>query len=126
MATEARNLPNLRNAPKTTAPRTNRLSSPACQPIMTVIITNKPNLLDDQMNVSTIITKDYENELVFKLQINEPNTNPNKPNFKAKKQVQFEIQRCSPVRQNSKKIKQQRSLLVRHCFLGGKKMRVLL
>ena len=39
-------LANRRNAQKSTAPRTNRLSSPACQPIMTLIMQNKPNLLD--------------------------------------------------------------------------------
>jgi hypothetical protein len=42
----------------------NRLINPTCQPIMTVIITNKANLLDAQMNVSTIITKDYENKSI--------------------------------------------------------------
>jgi hypothetical protein len=40
----------------------NRLISPTCQPTMTVIITNKANLPDVQMNVSTIITKNYENK----------------------------------------------------------------
>ena len=62
-------------------PRTNRLSSPACQPIMTLIMQNKPNLPDAQMNVSLAITRNYNNEqrtmnyeLLFK-------TNPNKPNF---------------------------------------------
>ena len=34
---------------------------------------NKPNLLDAQMNVSSILTKDYENEIAFGLRENKPN-----------------------------------------------------
>jgi len=34
---------------------------------------NKPNLLDAQMNVSSILTKDYENEFCRKLRKNKPN-----------------------------------------------------
>ena len=45
-----------------TAPRTNPLSCPACQQFMTLIMQNKPNLLNAQMNVNTVITEDYENE----------------------------------------------------------------
>jgi len=33
---------------------------------------NKPNLLDAQMNVSSILTKDYENETTFRLEQNKP------------------------------------------------------
>jgi len=73
MPTEAQNRANRRNAPKSTAPRTNRLSSPACQPIMTSIMQNKPNLLNAQMNVNKVLTKDYENERLRRLGENKPN-----------------------------------------------------
>jgi len=42
---------------------------------------NKANLLDAQMNVSTILTREYENIANWKLGENKPNTNPIKPNF---------------------------------------------
>ena len=43
---------------------------------------NKPNLPDAQMNVSSILTKDYENIANWKLGENKANTNPIKPNTK--------------------------------------------
>ncbi len=43
---------------------------------------NKPNLLDAQMNVSSILTKDYENKRLCRRGENKPNSNPIKPNFK--------------------------------------------
>jgi len=62
-----------------TASRTNRLSSPACQPIMTLFMQNKANLLDAQMNVSSVRTTNYE-------QITMNNANKKqtqyKPNFR--------------------------------------------
>jgi len=42
---------------------------------------NKPNFLDAQMNVSSILTSDYENKHNWTLSENKPNSNPNKPNF---------------------------------------------
>ncbi len=33
-----------------------------------------------KMNVTSILTKDYENETAFRLRQNKPNTNPIKPN----------------------------------------------
>jgi len=50
---------------------------------------NKPNLLNAQMNATSLITVDYENKSNWKLGQNKPNTNPIKPNFKGKK-------RCGP------------------------------
>jgi len=41
---------------------------------------NKPNLLNAQMNISSILTKDYENKPNWKLGENKPNTNPIKAN----------------------------------------------
>ena len=41
---------------------------------------NKANLPDDQMNVTTFLTKDYENKIAFGLRKNKPNTKPNKAN----------------------------------------------
>ena len=73
-----------------------------------LIMQNKANLLDSQMNVNCVITRDYENMLPFSRRQNKPNqtqfqsqskpnkpnfkakqtqSNPNKPNFKTKKQV---------------------------------------
>jgi len=37
---------------------------------------NEPNFPDDQMNVSTVITAEYENKTNWTLGENEPNTNP--------------------------------------------------
>jgi len=37
---------------------------------------NKPNLLDAQMNVTSLYTKDYENEPRLRTRENKPNTNP--------------------------------------------------
>jgi len=51
----------------------------------TLFLQNKPNLLDTQMNVSSVLTKDYENKSNWKLGENKANTNPIKPNFKGKK-----------------------------------------
>ena len=51
----------------------NRLSSPACQPIMTLIMQNKPNLPDAQMNVTSTVTKDYENARLRGRETNKPN-----------------------------------------------------
>jgi len=41
---------------------------------------NKPNLLNAQMNVSAVKTKDYENIANWTLGENKPNTNPIKAN----------------------------------------------
>ena len=46
---------------------------------------NKPNLLDAQMNISSILTKDYENERLCRRGENKPNSNPIKANFKKAK-----------------------------------------
>jgi len=43
---------------------------------MTLIMQNKPNLLDAQINVSSVLTKDYENKSNWKLGENKPNSNP--------------------------------------------------
>ena len=38
-----------------------------------------------QMNVTSFITKDYENKWLRKVRKNKPNSNPNKPNLKRAK-----------------------------------------
>ena len=43
---------------------------------------NKANLLDAQMNVSSILTKDYENKWQRKVGKNKPNSNPIKAKFR--------------------------------------------
>jgi hypothetical protein len=45
-------------------------------------LTNKPNFPDDQMNVSTVITKDYEQLTMNNEPKNKANSNPIKPNSK--------------------------------------------
>ncbi|MBW8039198.1 MAG: PQQ-binding-like beta-propeller repeat protein [Planctomycetes bacterium] len=77
----------------------NRLSSLICPQIMTyelrttnyqlnksdersIFMQNEPNLPDDQMNVSTVIAREYENKSDWTLGENEPKTNPIKANFK--------------------------------------------
>ena len=45
---------------------------------------NKPNLLDAQMNVNTVITKDYENKSNWKLGENKPNSKPIQTQYKPK------------------------------------------
>jgi len=85
MATEAQIRANRRNAQKSTGPRTNRLSSPVCQRIMTSIMQNKANFRKAQMSANTFSQKDYENELRLLARKNKPNqtqfqmpTNPSK------------------------------------------------
>jgi len=63
----------------------NRLTSPACQPRTTNYElrtnTNKANLLNAQMNVNKVLTKDYENVHLHRRGKNKANTNPNKANL---------------------------------------------
>jgi hypothetical protein len=42
---------------------------------------NKANLLDEQMNVSSVITREYKNKSNWKLGENKANSNPIKPNL---------------------------------------------
>ena len=42
---------------------------------------NKPNLLDVQMNVNSILTKDYERNDIFAVPENKANSNPIKANL---------------------------------------------
>ena len=55
---------------------------------------NKPNLLDAQMNVGSVKTKDYENKRLCRCGENKPNSKPNKA-----KQSQF----SRPTRRNKPK-----------------------
>jgi len=69
---------------------------------------NKPNFLDALMNVTSIITKDYENISNWTLGENKPNTNPIKPNSNpispppATKQTQFKA-KTNPIKPNFRK-----------------------
>ncbi len=86
MATEAQILANRRNAQKSTgsrtAPRTNRLSSPACQPITTFFMQNKANLMGAQMNVNPVKTMNYEQITMNNDDKNKPNSNPIQTQYK--------------------------------------------
>ena len=85
MATETQILANRRNPQKTNGPRTNRLSSPACQRIMTSIMQNKANFRKAKMKLNFYSTKDYENEPRLRTPGKQTQSNPIKPNFKGKK-----------------------------------------
>ncbi len=80
MATEAQNLSReMAHAYLTgTGPRTNRLSSPASQGIVSLIMQNKPNLLHTQMDLSSVKTKHYENNRPRKRPKNKPNQTQSK------------------------------------------------
>jgi hypothetical protein len=47
------------------------------------IMQNKPNFLDALMNVTSILTKDYENDNTFRPPENKPNTKPIQSQYKA-------------------------------------------
>jgi len=62
---------------------------------------NKPNFRKSQMNVSNIITKDYENKTLGERGKNKPNSNPIQSQYKAKTnpiQSQFKPNTCPPRR----------------------------
>jgi len=48
----------------------------------TLFMQNKANLLDAQMNVNSILTKDYERNDIFAVPENKANSNPIKPNYR--------------------------------------------
>ncbi len=53
---------------------------------------NKPNFQNAQMNVSSILTTNYENKWQRRVRKNKPNSNPNKPNSrKAKMNVNLTL-----------------------------------
>ena len=53
---------------------------------------NKPNLLNAQMNVNSILTKDYERNDIFAVPENKANSNPIKPNTNP---IQTQFTGCS-------------------------------
>jgi len=87
-------LANRRNAQKSTGPCTLSMSlgqAPAKRFANTsalgdLIMQNKANLLDAQMNISSVLTKDYENERPCRRRENKPNqTQSPRPHFYPKK-----------------------------------------
>ena len=52
---------------------------------------NKANLLDTQMNVNSILTKDYERNDIFAVPENKANSNPIKPNFKRERYCAYTV-----------------------------------
>ena len=75
------NLPNRRNTPNSAATPNKPPILPKLSTNYTVIITNKPNFLDTQMNVSNVKAVDYENKTLS-------GSGKNKP-----KQTQFQRQK---------------------------------
>jgi len=53
----------------------------------TLFMQNKPNLLDAQMNVSNIITRNYQNFIPLAGYKNKPNSNPIKPNLVRRRRI---------------------------------------
>ncbi len=85
MATEAQNLSREMILPAYKAaispgpaPQTTPLSSPPCQKCMTLIMQNKPNFLHTRMNISSALTKHYENKQVRPRPKNKPNQTQSK------------------------------------------------
>ncbi len=65
-------------------------NEPKTNPIRTQTNPIKANLPEAQMNVSSLLTKDYENQRLSRLGENKANTNPIKPNFrKARMKLNF-------------------------------------
>jgi len=92
LATEAQILANRRNAQKSTSPRTLSMSLGLAaakrfaktSALGDLIMQNKANLLDAQMNISSVLTKDYENKPLRRRRENKPNQTqfpPNPDNF---------------------------------------------
>ncbi|HUS71724.1 MAG TPA: hypothetical protein VMY06_01560 [Sedimentisphaerales bacterium] len=71
---------NRRNAPNSAATPNKPPIRPKLSTNYDSIMQNKANFLDDQMNVTTFFTKDYENVPLRRRRKNEPKTNPIKPN----------------------------------------------
>ncbi len=62
---------------------------------------NKPNLLNTQMNVNKVLTKDYENVRLHRRGKNKPNSNPIKPNSpSAIRNTQYAIRNTNPNKAN--------------------------
>ena len=51
------------------------------QQTMNSFMQNEPNFQNSQINITIILTRDYEDFKPFRLGKNEPKTNPNEPNF---------------------------------------------
>ena len=52
---------------------------------------NEPKFRKSQMNVNKVLIKDYENKPNWTLGENEPKTNPNKANFRGKKELEGQL-----------------------------------
>ena len=76
---------NRRNAPNPTATPSKPPILPKLSTIYGLIMQNEPNFRKSQMNVSKVITKEYEKRTLGERGKNEPKTNPIKANFKGKK-----------------------------------------
>ena len=72
---------NRRNTPKTHRPPNKPPILPKLSTNYDLIMQNKANFPDDQMNVNKVLTKDYENKSNLPLGQNKPNTKPNKANL---------------------------------------------
>ena len=78
---------NRRNTPNSAATSNKPPILPRLSTNYNLFMQNEPNFSDDQMNVTVIYTKEYENNSNWTLGENEPKTNPIKANFKGKKML---------------------------------------
>ncbi len=72
------NCPNRRKAPSLAATTNKPPIQPRLPNNYNIIMQNKANFSDDQMNVNKVLTKDYEEMTLGEYGKNEPKTNPNK------------------------------------------------
>jgi len=78
---------------------------------MTLIMQNKPNMLDTKMNVNEVLIRNYEDFRPFCPRKNKPNSNPNDQTFMAK-YATFRPKRLSYVPKGTKPNQTQFSLFL--------------
>jgi len=71
---------NRRITPKTHRPPNKPPILPRLSTNYNLFMQNKPNFLDDPMNVTKVLTRDYENETLSRSGKNKANSKPNKAN----------------------------------------------
>ena len=92
MTTEAQNHANRLSSPNSATTPNKPPIQPKLSTNYAVIITNKANFPDAQMNVNKVLTKEYESQTLGKRGKNKPNSNPIKANFPASRGQKNPIQ----------------------------------
>jgi len=84
---------------------------------------NKPNLLDAQMNVNSILTKDYERNDIFAVPENKANSNPIKANTEPIKPKTNPIQTQN--KPNQTQFQRRKKMLLRLTINGRRPPRLI-